>query len=118
MLLFSENDFRWLDCPANLTAYNGCNYTVYAEFEIDNNSNTSCLDEVYRFTIHINADETYKDDKINRESVNGSLRLCIISLTFFVEEYYHDVEFSVFSKNHPEFISTVCEDLLDVYGKG
>ena len=91
--------------------------TVYAEFEIDNNSNTSCLDDVYRFTINVN-DETYEDDRINRESVNGSLRLCIISLTFFVEEYYHDVKFGAFSKIPPPgFNEALCEDLLDVYGK-
>ncbi len=107
----TDKDFRWRECPENLTAYSGCYYTVIAFLESDNQS--CILPQNYNIIVSINNKE-YEGSDLNIEQVNGSDLFCEVSTTFLVEEVDHNVTFLALSYSSGSVDNQMCVDLLEV----
>ncbi len=110
ILLFTvtlADEMGWSDCPQNLTAYEGCPYTIDAIFTATNN--LTC--DSYHFSVDLTVPH---NDSLSRMPINGSVSHCKVSLYIAsVTNVDHDVTFRASIPEHGSPVECIeCEDLL------
>ena len=116
MLFVGTAEEVWSDCPQNLTAYEGCPYTVHAIFT--SADGRDCKND-YIITIGINDMEYHSNSKnlltmLSVDYINGSSSQCNVSVTKnAIEDIGNNVTFTAAS-SFSQTPQIYCEDFLDV----